>query len=1202
MSNRSGPERRRAELLKLAAAVADGAPLAAGAGGDAPAVNGLRVLAALSQRMGALVPELAPPRQRPALFQWGHLDVIEAIGTGASAQVYRAYDPLLDIEVALKLSRPDLGPRASAEWIGEARRLARLRHPNVVAVHGVDSHDGRAGLWLDLVDGETLQAYGQRRGPLPARELCLVGLELCNGLSAIHDAGLLHRDLKPANLLRENNGRVLIADFGAAGSAALAGSVVAERGTPLMMAPELLAGGSASVASDQYSLGVVLYWLGSGQLPVQAGDLDDLALRHRQRADRPRALPAGPLSVPVLAALEVLLAPDPAARPDSARAAERLLAQALQGLGPVADPGAGEPGRFDRLVLRDAELAWLQQEQRRALLGRAHPIVLVGESGTGKSALLERFGDSLRQQGGRLLRVSLGAYPPGRRRLAALLGRALDPDLSGRAALPSEPEALARRMLANPGGGALALCLDDLENAEAAEQAQLRALIAALRDSPVLVVGLLRAGERPPPAQIAALVGDGAASVRMLEPFAPEQTEAAIAALLGAPRYEVDLPVQACATLHRLSGGNPFFLTELLRHLVADGALAVDHGQRRWQLHRLSDSLPASLELAALARCQSLPAGCRGRLDAAAVLGERFRPAVLAALCGVATAPLLRQLQPALDAGLLDQPGPDQLQFRHGVIQGALYQAIPARRRQSLHADCARLLGNAVGGAPGARLSLHAERAGDKATAFRAGLAALQHADSGGPPALSQCERLLDLAGPADASAAERSALELHRIDALLTAGRLREAAAMAGQLDQACRRRSGSGLDLRVRLALASATFALGRHAAVVDLLQPLLARPVRSRGANRDLVDQARLLQVRAQAALGDYRVAEQVLATGLASAPRQPALRLELQALYGWCIALQGRLREADEALDGALRMARGAGPAQRANVLRRVHWVKLCRGRYQQAYALALAAHGDFRAVGDATGQAKMSMALGQTRLLQGLPEEALGYFNRTVLRLEDIGDRHCEAETLWLAGRACTELGRLEDADTRIDRALDLIVAVGDRDDEFRFLIERARLRLAQGRHRAALDEATRARTIADELDSRDGVAYADTEIAAALLAGGDSLAALARAEDAARSLRRLESGEHWRADWLLARCRLAATPEQPQAALAALASGHDACDQVVAELDPDDEARRQRARRSRQGLAADYVGVLARTGELALARSVAAAWSLPAPA
>jgi tetratricopeptide (TPR) repeat protein/tRNA A-37 threonylcarbamoyl transferase component Bud32 len=1202
MSKRSGPERARAELLKLAAAVADGEPLVAGATGDARAVTGLRVIAALSRRMGALVPEPAPRRQQRALFQWGHLDVIEAIGTGASAQVYRAYDPLLDIEVALKLSRPDLGARGSAEWIGEARRLARLRHPNVVAVHGVDIHDGRAGLWLDLVDGETLQAYGQRRGPLPARELCLVGLELCNGLSAIHEAGLLHRDLKPANLLREHNGRVLIADFGAAGSAALAGQVLAERGTPLMMAPELLAGGSASVASDLYSLGVVLYWLGSGQLPVQADDLDTLALLHRQRSDRPRALPAGPLAAPVLAALETLLATDPAARPDGARGAERLLAQALQALGTVPEASVGEPGRFDRLVLREAELAWLQQEQRRALLGRAHPILLVGESGTGKSALMERFGEQLRAQGGRLLRVSLGGYPPGRRRLSGLIGRALEPGESEPSNLPSEPDALARRLILGHGPGALVLCLDDLENAEAAEQAQLRALVAALRDSQVLVVGLLRAGERPEPDQVAALFGDGAASVRMLEPFAPAQTEAAIAALLGAPRYESDLPAQACATLHRLSGGNPFFLTELLRHLVASGALEVDHGQRRWQLRHLPGSLPASLELAALARCQSLPSACRERVDAAAVLGERFRLALLAGICDLSAAQVLEQLRPALDAGLLDQSGPDQLQFRHGVIQSALYQAIPARRRQSLHASCARLLGGDAGGGHDGRLSLHAERAGDPGTALRAGLAALDQTDPGDPPALAECERLLALAGPAGASAAERSQLELHRIDALLNAGRLREAAAQAAQLDQDCRRRPGSGLDLRVRLAMAKAAFALGRHAAVVALMQPLLAASTRARGDNRDLVDQARLLQVRAQAALGDYRVAEQVLAAGLATPPRQPALRLDLQALFGWCIALQGRLREADEALDGALRMARGVGPAQRANVLRRMHWVKLCRGRYQQAYALALAAHGDYRAVGDAPGQAKMSMAMGQTRLLQGLPEEALGYFNRTVLRLEDIGDRHCEAETLWLAGRACTELGRLEDADTRIDRALDLIVAVGDRDDEFRFLIERARLRLAQGRHRHALDEATAAAAIAGELDSRDGVAYAQTEMAAALLAAGDHAAALALAEPAARSLRRLESGEHWRADWVLARCRLAGAPGQPQAALAALASAHDACEQVVAELDPDDGARRQRARRSWQPLAADYAAVLARAGDGALAAGVAATWGLAARA
>ena len=291
--------------------------------------------------------------------------------------------------------------------------------------------------------------------------------------------------------------------------------------------------------------------------------------------------------------------------------------------------------------------------------------------------------------------------------------------------------------------------------------------------------------------------------------------------------------------------------------------------------------------------------------------------------------------------------------------------------------------------------------------------------------------------------------------------------------------------------------------------------------------------------------------------------------MRGLLGWCLALQGRLREADEVLDRTLRLTSNTSPAQRADVLRRMHWVKLCRGRYQQAYALALAAHTEFRAAGDAMGQAKMSMSLGQTRLMQGLPEEASGFFNRTVLRLETIGDHHCEAETVWMLGRAYTELGRFDEADTLIGRALELIAQVGDRDDEFRFLIERARLRMAQGRAMDAFESASTARTIALELDSQDGAAFAEVEMAAAQLALGNAREAIALCEPAAHMLRSLEAGERWRADWLLGHCRRALDPQSADAA-AAFAAAAMTIEQAIAELDPSDHARRDRIRQIRQ--------------------------------
>lgn len=1184
MSKRSALDPVRTKLLKLATAVADGDRLVPGRSGRGEARGGgtlasLRLIAALSQRLGTLQVDVLNARPaRQALFQWGHLDVIEPLGSGTSAEVFRAYDPLLDIEVALKLSRPNLGRRATAEWIAEARGLARLRHPNIVAVHGVDVHGGRAGLWLDLVEGETLADYGERCAPLPARELCLAGIELSKGLAAVHDAGLLHRDIKPANLLRERNGRILITDFGAAGSAALTGGALSQRGTPLTMAPELIEGGSATAASDLYSLGVVLHWLATRRLPVVADDIETLRKLHRRRAmaNTPVDLEDHPPQLVLL--IGRLLACDPTTRPASAHEVERLLARALDEASLSASRPPSEEARietttidFDRVVSREAELTWLQQEQRRAMLGDAHPVLLVGASGTGKTVLIRRFGQWLQEREGRLLHIALGGYPPGRRRLATLLERAIDPDPGD-----SEPAAAhhslndrVRRLLAETPS--LALCLDDLEYADATEREQIRSLATELRGSTALLIGVLRTDNRSTSTETAALFGDGPASVLALEVFSHAQTEHAINILLGAPVYENNLSLEAFDMLHRLSGGNPFFLTELLRHLLANGDLHIDHVQQHCQLRSLPDSLPANLELAALERCRSLPDATRRLLDAAAVVGERFRIDTLAKLMpDTVSNEIPIGLEPALAAGLLEPLSPGLLRFRHGLIQRALYDAIDPPVRQTLHRACAALLEQDARPEARAWLSLHAERAGDPVAAFAAGFEAMTNHRLPEMSSLDQCERLHHLlVSGVPATSKQVYEVELRRLRALCGVGRLREAASAAEHFDRSWKRQPGSAADIRLRLSRAQIDFAIGHHGDAVAMLQPLLDGSQHVSARHRVLIDEARLLSVRAQAALGNYRTVETIIDAALATPSRDPVLRLEFQALHGWCIALQGRLREADEGLDRTLRLARDADPVQRANVLRRIHWVKLCRGRYQQAYALALAAHADFRSVGNVMGQAKMSMALGQTRLMQGLTEEALGFLNRTALRLEDIGDRHCEAETFWLLGRAYIELGRLDDADTHIERALMLIAKVGDRDDEFRFLIERARLRLAQERPAEAFNDARQARAIAQELDSHDGAAFAETEMAAAWLAQGECREALALCEPAATTLRRLEAGEHWRADWLLGRCRLACNTFDAHAA-AAFASAATTIERTIAELDPTDQPRRERVRQARQ--------------------------------
>jgi tetratricopeptide (TPR) repeat protein/tRNA A-37 threonylcarbamoyl transferase component Bud32 len=225
----------------------------------------------------------APPADTPNT--WGPLTIVERIGSGTYADVYRARDPRVDRLVALKLLRHrDGGTAGESEAIEEARLLARVRHPNVVTVYGAERIDGRVGIWMELVDGRTLEQDLQQKGPFSADELVGVGTALCRALGAVHAAGLLHRDVKAQNVMRDRDGRVLLTDFGTGRDLANPGAPRELAGTPLYLAPEVLNGHAASAASDVYSLGVLLHHLATGSFPVSGRSLRDLRDAYARRA------------------------------------------------------------------------------------------------------------------------------------------------------------------------------------------------------------------------------------------------------------------------------------------------------------------------------------------------------------------------------------------------------------------------------------------------------------------------------------------------------------------------------------------------------------------------------------------------------------------------------------------------------------------------------------------------------------------------------------------------------------------------------------------------------------------------------------------------------------------------------------------------------------------------------------------------------
>ncbi len=249
----------------------------------------------------------------PPVFTWGLLRALSRIGEGAFGEVWRAFDPSLQREVALKLRRIDPLPPgqpalattsdpATRRTLDEARRLARVRHPHVLTVFGAAEHDGRAGIWTELIRGETLEDRLGREGPVPPRDAAAIGADLCGALGAVHAAGLVHGDVKAANVMLERldagdgRPRVVLMDFSAAKDRRLAehlprGGPVS--GTPLVLAPEVLAGGPPSVRSDVYAVGALLHRLATGRYPVEAATLEELRERHA-RGGAPAAAPPRP--------------------------------------------------------------------------------------------------------------------------------------------------------------------------------------------------------------------------------------------------------------------------------------------------------------------------------------------------------------------------------------------------------------------------------------------------------------------------------------------------------------------------------------------------------------------------------------------------------------------------------------------------------------------------------------------------------------------------------------------------------------------------------------------------------------------------------------------------------------------------------------------------------------------------------------------
>jgi serine/threonine-protein kinase len=260
--------------------------------------------------------------------------IVSLAGRGGMGEVYRADDLKLGHPVALKFLPREVkeGSRSFQHFLSEVRLSRQIAHPNVCRVYDIAEVDGQHFLSMEYIDGEDLKGLLRRIGRLPKDKGIQIAQQLCAGLAAAHEKGVLHRDLKPANVMIDGRGQARITDFGLARLADGAAGAGEVAGTPAYMAPEQLARGETTVQSDLYSLGLILHEVFTGQQVHKSGSLAEVMRSHEDSTPTQPSTLVDDLDPAVERAILRCLQKEPAQRPKSARA----VAAGLPGGDPLA--------------------------------------------------------------------------------------------------------------------------------------------------------------------------------------------------------------------------------------------------------------------------------------------------------------------------------------------------------------------------------------------------------------------------------------------------------------------------------------------------------------------------------------------------------------------------------------------------------------------------------------------------------------------------------------------------------------------------------------------------------------------------------------------------------------------------------------------------------------------------------------------------
>jgi tetratricopeptide (TPR) repeat protein len=575
----------------------------------------------------------------------GHYDLVEELGRGGMAVVYRVLDARSGKSVALKQLLPQRDDKHAREsellFEREYHTLAQLAHPRVIEVYDYGVDQGVPYYTMELLDGGDLR----ERSPLPWREACELIFDVCSSLALLHSRRLVHRDVSPRNVRCTHDRHAKLIDFGAMVPMGTNAQVV---GTPPFVAPEAVHGSALDARTDLFSLGATLYFALTGRLAYPARSFAQLVESWSNKPAPPSAIV--PEVPPALDRLVMsLISLEAAPRPRSAF-------EVMQRLAAVAGIHREEPLSVSKaylvtpsLVAREEPLTRFREVLGRAQHGRGRGILIAAPAGMGRSRMLDACALEAKLAGCCVLR--LAAASGGDHELAAIQvlaeqllqvapGTALDaaraagvfdlvfePSAAANDSLPSLQSfarnaeergalssALSKWFVQVSKRAPLAIAVDDVERLDDSSVALLATLAQRARTYGLIVVA---AAEQAPGASLPASleVLSSRCSTLSLRALDLPETEQLLGSLFG------DVPNLALvsARIHALAAGNPRQMMALAQYLVDRGSISYDGGS--WSLpERLTAAdMPASAQDAVRARIAQLSPLARRLVEAHAL-------------------------------------------------------------------------------------------------------------------------------------------------------------------------------------------------------------------------------------------------------------------------------------------------------------------------------------------------------------------------------------------------------------------------------------------------------------------------------------------------------------------------------------------------------------------------------------------------------